>query len=208
MHTGGNIESPVEEHPNKPESTYELIRRRWSPRSFSDQAITDQDLKLMFEAASWAASSYNEQPWRFIVAKKSDGPAYERVLNTLALFNQTWAKSAPVLVITVAKRTFTHIGTPNKHALHDTGAALAYLALQATALGLHVHGMAGFDAEKARTDLHIPADYEPVAAAAIGYLGSPDDLPEPYRERERAPRQRKPISELVFRDVWDQPWNF
>lgn len=203
-----SVESAVERHPNEPQATYGLIRRRWSPRSFSDRAVADQDLKLIFEAASWAASSYNEQPWRFIVAKKSDGPAYEKVLQILAPFNQTWAKSAPVLVITVAKRTFTHNGTPNKHALHDAGAALAYLALQATALGLHVHGMAGFDAEKAMNDLHIPADYEPVAAAAIGYVGLPDDLPEPYRERERAPRQRKPISELVFRDSWDQPANF
>ena len=184
---------------------HDIFQTRWSPRSFADRPVSNQDLATVLEAARWAASSYNEQPWRFIVARKSDGPAYEKLLSLLAPFNQAWAKSAPVLIITVAKRAFTHNGSPNRHALHDTGAASAHLALQAAALGLHVHGMAGFDTVKAQQELGIPSDYEPVAALALGYLGSADDLPETYRERERAPRQRKPLSEISFGGQWDLP---
>ena len=184
---------------------HELFQVRWSPRSFTERPVSEEDLRTVLEAASWAASSYNEQPWRFIVARKSDGPAYDKLLNLLAPFNQAWAKSAPVLIITAAKRHFTHSGAPNRHALHDTGAASAYLALQAAALGLHAHGMAGFDAERAQQDLGIPPEYEAVAAFALGYVGSPDDLPESYRERERAPRQRKPLNEIAFGGQWDHP---
>ena len=184
---------------------HELFQARWSPRSFADRPVSNQDLATILEAARWAASSYNEQPWRFIVARKSDGAAYHKLLSLLLPFNQAWAKSAPVLIISAAKRAFTHNGTPNRHALHDTGAASAQLALQAADLGLHVHGMAGFDAEKAQRELGIPSDYEPVAAYALGYLGSPDDLPETYRERERAPRQRKPVSEISFGGEWNKP---
>ncbi len=184
---------------------HDLFRDRWSPRAFANRIVSNEDLKAILEAARWAASSYNEQPWRFVVARKSDGPLYEKVLNVLLPFNQAWAKSAPVLIITAAKQTFTHNGTPNLHAMHDAGAALAYIALQATALGLRAHAMAGFDRERARTELGIPEGYEPAAAVAIGYLGSPDDLPAPYRERELAPRTRKPLSELAFNGRWDEP---
>ncbi len=159
----------------------------------------------MLDAARWAASSNNEQPWRFIVARKSDGPFYDQMLSLLAPSNQSWAKTAPVLIFTAAKKDFTRDGKPNLHAMHDTGAALAHLFLQATALGLHAHGMAGFDREKARTELGIPDGFELGAAVALGYLGSPDDLSEPYREREKAARQRKPLSEIVFGGHWNEP---
>jgi len=185
-----------------------LIRSRWSPRSFSDREVSPKDLRTILEAARWAASSYNEQPWRFLVATKSDPAAYQKLLNILVEFNQQWARTAPVLLLTVARKTFTHSGAPNHHALHDTGAALANLMLQATALGLHAHGMAGYDHERARKELGIPDDYELGAAVAIGYPDDPAKLPEPLRKREEEPRQRKPLEELVYGAGWNQPPGF
>jgi len=183
-----------------------LIRSRWSPRSFSSRTVSPEDLQTLFEAARWAASSYNEQPWRFLVATKSDPAAYQKILGLLVEFNQKWASTAPVLVITAAKKTFSNNGAPNRHAMHDTGAALAQLMLQATALGLHAHGMAGFDYERARQVLGIPDDYEVGAAVAIGYPDTPEKLPEHLREPEVSPRQRKPLDELVFGAQWEQPF--
>jgi nitroreductase len=186
-------------------SVHELIRRRWSPRSFSTREVSTEDLKTILEAASWAASSYNEQPWRFLVARKSDRAAYEKILNLLVPANQAWAKTAPVLIIMAAKRTFSHNGSPNRYGLHDAGQALAHLFLQATALGLHAHGMAGFDADRARKELGIPDDYELGAAVALGYVAPPDQLPEQYRESEVSKRHRKPLNEIVFGANWNQP---
>lgn len=186
-------------------SVHELIRRRWSPRSFSDQEISTEVLRTILEAARWAASSNNEQPWRFLVARKSDRAAYEKILSLLVPGNQAWAKTAPVLLIMAAKRTFSHSGAPNRFGMHDGGQALAHLFLQATALGLHAHGMAGFDAERARKELGIPDDYDLGAAVALGYLASPDQLPEKYRQGENSKRQRKPLNEIVFGANWNQP---
>jgi nitroreductase len=188
-----------------PPSVHELIRTRWSPRSFSSREVSDEDLKTVLEAARWAASSYNEQPWRFLVARKSDGEAYQKILSVLVPGNQRWAKSAPVLIVTAGKRAFSHNQHPNRYALHDAGAALAYLFVQATALGLHAHGMGGVDFEKARTLLAIPEEYEVGAAAALGYLGSPEDLPEAMKAAELAERTRKPLSEIAFGAQWGEP---
>jgi nitroreductase len=184
---------------------HDLIRKRWSPRSFSAREVSTQDLKTILEAARWAASSNNEQPWRFLVARKSDGAAYEKILNLLVPANQAWAKTAPVLLIMAAKRTFSHSGSPNRYGLHDAGQALAHLFLQATALGLHAHGMAGFDAERARKELGIPDDYDLGAAVALGYVASPEQLPERYRQGEISKRQRRPLQEIVFRANWGEP---
>lgn len=185
---------------------HELIRTRWSPRSFSDRPVSSDDLKTILEAARWAASSNNEQPWRFLIARKSDGEAYDRILSLLVPGNQEWARTAPVLIIMAAKRTFSHNGSPNSYALHDTGAALAHLMLQAHALGLYAHGMAGFDRVRAREELGIPDDYEVGAAVAVGYRDSPDKLTnERHRNSEVAKRTRKPISELAFAGHWDEP---
>ena len=185
---------------------HELIRNRWSPRAFSDQEVSSQDLASILEAAHWAASSYNEQPWRFIVATKHDNDAYQKLLSLLVPFNQTWAKTAPVLILVLAKKTFSHNDTPNKYAMHDAGAALANLFLQATALGMHAHGMAGFDYDRARTELKIPDDYETAAFAALGYMGSIDQLPADLQKGELAPRKRKPLSELAFTTTWQTPY--
>jgi len=175
----------------------DLILRRWSPRAFADTPVSDADLKTVFTAASWAASSYNEQPWRFVMGRKGD-ETWNKIFHSLMPANQSWANSAPVLYASFAKRTFSHNGSPNRVAVHDVGAASATLALQAMALGLHTHGMAGFNPEALRAAFHIPDDFEPVAVWALGYLGDPERLPENYRKVELQPRTRKPLQEFMF----------
>ena len=184
----------------------DLIRRRWSPRAYADKDVPAAELKRLFEAARWAASSSNEQPWRFLVGRKGD-QTYEKIFDALVPFNQGWAKSAPVLVLSVAKKTFTGKDQPNAYGLHDTGAATAHLALQATADGLHAHSMAGFDREQMRASFGIPSDYEIGSVTAIGYFGDPASLPERMQKTEVAPRQRKPLDEFVFSE-WEKPAQF
>jgi nitroreductase len=181
----------------------DLILRRWSPRAFSDKDVSAAELKSLFEAARWAASSSNEQPWRFLVGRKGD-VVYQKIFNALVPFNQSWAGRAPVLILSVAKKTFTEKGNHNAYHLHDTGQATANLALQATANGLHTHSMAGFDHELVRASFAIPSDYEIGAVTAIGYFGDPASLPEPMHQREIAPRERKPLDQFVFSD-WEKP---
>jgi nitroreductase len=205
MSTGVANPISVQKEADTHARVHETIRSRWSPRAFSSREVSTDDLKVILEAARWAASSYNEQPWRFFVARKSDPAAYERFLDILAPANRAWAGSAPVLMITAAKRTFSHSGSPNYYGLHDAGQALAQLMLQATALGLHAHAMAGFDREKARKEIGIPDDYDIGAAVALGYLGNPDQLPEQTRKAELAKRQRKPLEEIAFATHWNEP---
>jgi nitroreductase len=177
---------------------HELIRKRWSPRAFSDREVTTEQLVSLLEAARWATSSYNEQPWRFIVARKSDPETYGKLLGSLMELNQLWARSASVLILSLAKKNFTHNGTPNLYALHDAGMAFSNLALQATAMGLSVHFMGGFNRAVARAAFQIPDDYELGAVAAIGYAGDPETLPEQFRQAELASRTRKPLEELIY----------
>ena len=180
-----------------------LLLRRWSPRAFADKPVSDEDLQTVFIAAGWAASSYNEQPWRFLVGRKGDD-TWKKILAALMPLNQGWANAAPVLFAACAKKTFTHNAAPNRVAPHDVGAASANLALQATALGLHIHGMAGFDTETLRTAFVIPEDFEPVACWALGTLGEPESLPDPLKQMELKPRERKPLGEFVFSE-WEKP---
>jgi nitroreductase len=180
----------------------EIILKRWSPRSYADKPVSSADLTKIFTAAAWAASSYNEQPWRFLVGKKGD-ETYAKILDSLIEFNQGWAKTAPVLILSVGKKTFGHNGQPNSYGLHDTGAASANMSLEATALGLHTHGMAGLDKDKARANFGIPEDFEVGAVWALGYGGEPDALPEAYQTMEKAARTRKPLAEFVFSE-WDK----
>ena len=183
---------------------HDLIARRWSPRAFADRPVPAAALRQLFEAARWAASCFNAQPWLYLVATREHPAEYKKMLDCLVEFNQGWAKAAPVLAISVAQLKFQHNGEPNRHAQHDVGAASISLALQATALGLAVHQMGGFDAQRARQTYGIPAEYEPVAAIAIGYPGDPASLPDELRKRETAPRTRKPVSEFVFSGAWGQ----
>jgi nitroreductase len=184
----------------------EAILHRWSPRAYADKPVPAEDLKRGFEAARWAASSYNEQPWRFIVGRRGDA-TFQKIVDSLVPFNQEWAKHAPVLILSVARKHFAHNGEINRHSWHDTGAAMANFSAQITALGLHGHSMAGFDHEKAQAAFKIPDDFETVAVTAIGYQGHPDSLPEAMRKTEVAPRQRKDLKELVFSE-WEKPLQF
>jgi nitroreductase len=181
----------------------ELLLRRWSPRAWADKQISESDLKKVFTAAAWAASSYNEQPWRFVVGRKGD-ETWNKIFNALMPMNQLWAKGAPVLFATFAKKTFSHNKTPNRVAQHDVGAASANLSLQATALGLHTHGMAGFDPSALRAAFAVPDDFDPVACWAIGYLGDIESLPEQFKKMDSEPRARKPLDEFVF-SSWEKP---
>lgn len=181
-----------------------LLKHRWSPLAFSQQTVEPEKLGSLLEAARWAASSYNEQPWSFIVATKEHPQEFERLLSCLAEGNQIWAKNAAVLMITVAKLHFEKNGTENRHAFHDVGQAASNLAVQATALGLYIHQMAGFDASKARELYGIPAGYEPVAAIALGYGAEAETLPENLQQRELAPRTRKPVASFTFTGSWGQ----
>ncbi len=196
------MEKPAEtEHP-----VHELFQRRWSPRAFDARPVEPEKLRSMLEAARWAASCFNEQPWSFIVAAKDDeSDAYERLLSCLVEANALWAGRAPVLMISVARLTFARNGKPNRHAFHDTGQAAAHLALQATASGLAIHQMAGFDVARAREQFNIPEGFEPVAAIAVGYPSDPEVLPEDLRAKELAPRTRRPLEEFVFGGDWEQP---
>jgi len=185
----------------------ELLEKRFSPYSFSSRAVEAEELRRLFEAARSAPSSYNEQPWRFVVVTRQDTEAFTRLLETLAGKNREWAQHAPVLVLSVAKLDFTHSGKPNRHAWYDVGQAVAYLTLQATALGLYVHQMAGFDAAKARQLLGIPQGYEPVAMMALGYLRDSESMQEVTRQHDRPRRARKPLESLAFDGIWGNPWS-
>lgn len=180
---------------------HSLIRDRWSPRAFANKLVEREVLASLFEAARWAPSSNNEQPWAYIVAMKDDAGNFDKMLSVLVEFNAAWAKNAAVLVLAVSRLKF-HNGNPNRNAFYDTGAASALLSVEATARGLAVHQMAGFDAAKAKEVFDIPADCEPIAAMAIGYPGDPELLPQKLRDREVAPRTRKPLSEFVMAGHW------
>ncbi|TKB95831.1 MAG: nitroreductase [Nitrospira sp.] len=183
---------------------HELLRQRWSPRAFEDRSIEPEKLRSLFEAARWAPSSNNQQPWRFLVATKENKAEYDRLFNCLVDANQKWARRAPVLLLSVAELQFED-GSQNRHALHDTGMAAENLVIQATVLGLVAHQMAGFRIDQARADCQIPHDYEPVAMIAIGYPGDPSLLSDHLRARELQPRTRKPVTEFVYSTTWEQP---
>lgn len=182
----------------------DLLRQRWSPLAFSNQPVEPEKLRSVLEAARWAASSFNEQPWSFIVATRDNQDEFNRLLSCLAEGNQEWAQNAPVLMISVAKLHFERNGKENRHAFHDVGAAAANLAIEATELGLFVHQMAGFDVPKTKETYSIPEGYEPVAAIALGYPGDPQTLSEKLQQRLLAPRSRKPLEDFVFSSKWNQ----
>jgi nitroreductase len=183
---------------------HDLLRRRWSPRAFDDRPIESEKLRSLFEAARWAPSSNNGQPWRFLVAVKENKAEHDRLFNCLVEGNQQWASRAPVLLLSVAQLQFED-GSMNRHALHDTGMATENLVIQATALGLVAHLMAGFRIDQARADCQIPEGYEPVAMIAIGYPGDPAQLSDRLRAREVQPRVRKSVTEFVYSTTWELP---
>jgi nitroreductase len=183
----------------------EVIRQRWSPVVFSTQAVEPEKLLTVLEAARWAPSSYNEQPWSFIVARKEQPEDFARMVGCLVPGNIAWAEHVPVLILSVAKRRFDRSQAVNRHAAHDVGTATGFLMLQATALGLSTHAMAGFDAEKAREAYGIPETHEAVAAIALGYRGDDTNAPEELRKRN-ARKSRRGLDQFVYTGHWGQPW--
>ena len=185
---------------------HDLLRSRWSPRAFDPNRPVEPDkLRSLMEAARWAPSSNNEQPWSFIIATRDDPEQFGRVLACLVEKNQSWAKYARVLMITVTATVWSRNGKPNRHAFHDLGQAVADLTVQATASGLYVHQMAGFSPDAARQTFDIPATHQAVTAVAVGYPGDPSQLPDDLRQRELTPTTRKPISEFAFEGKWGRP---
>ncbi len=181
---------------------HELIARRWSPYAFADQPVSDADLRSLFEAARWAASSYNEQPWSYIVATKANPEAFERLVSCLVEGNQPWAKAAPVVALGCTSLRFARNDKPNAAAVHDLGLASATLTLEATARGLFVHQMIGILPDRAREVYDIPEGIQPTTGLAMGYLADPSSLPEPYKGRDLAARERKALSQFVFGGTW------
>jgi nitroreductase len=180
---------------------HDLIRHRWSPRAFSDKPVDREILASLFEAARWAPSSNNEQPWAYFVATKDNAEDFAKMVSVLVEFNADWAKNAPVLLLAVSRLKFPN-GNPNRNAFYDTGAATALLSVEATARGLAVHQMAGFDPAKAKQVFEIPEDCEPIAAIAVGFPGDPNSLSQKLQDRENAPRTRKPLTEFVMSGRW------
>jgi nitroreductase len=182
-----------------------VLAERWSPYGFADRPVPEADLSSLFEAARWAASSYNEQPWTYFVATRKDPGEFERLLSCLVPANQAWAKAAPVLVLGVVSLRFSRTNKDNRAAVHDLGLASANLVMEATSRGLSVHQMIGILPDRARELCQIPEHSEAWTAMAIGYKANADALPDDLRERDLAPRQRKPTSQFVFTGSWGQP---
>jgi len=178
------------DHPIEP-----LILRRWSPRAMSGEPLTKEEVLTLFEAARWAPSTYNEQEWRFLYARR-DTPEWPLLFDLLVEANQLWCQRAAMLVVIVGHKVFTRNGNPNRVHVFDCGSAFENLALQGTSMGLVVHGMGGFDYEKAPSALGIPDDYTVIAMCAVGRPGKVEDLPPNYREGE-VPSGRKKVSEII-----------
>lgn len=174
-----------------------ILKERWSPVIFSRKPVEEDKLNSLFVAASLAPSSYNQQPWRFVLCRQGD-ENYQQILGLLNPGNQVWAANAPVLVLSVAEVISSYNGKKNMYAFHDTGMAVGNLLAQATAVGLHVHQMGGYEHEKAKTILSIPDGFEPVAMMAIGYLGDAEGASEELIKRDKKRSTRRDLSETVF----------
>ena len=183
--------------------------QRWSPRAYREDPVDPAQLRQCLEAARWAASAFNEQPWRLILGIRGDdrlGETYDTILGLLAEGNASWAKKAPVLLVGCYRETFTKNDKPNRCAQHDLGAACAQMAGQAATLGLQAHGMAGLDLDATRRAFDIPDGYQPWTAWSIGHPGDPADLPEDWmRDAETAERSRHPFDQWIFAGRFDQP---
>ena len=186
------------------EGVMPIFHERWSPRSFADRAVSPETLAKVFEAARWAASSANEQPWRYMVGVRGT-ETHQKLFDSLVEGNRKWAFKLPVLILGYAYGKFARGDKENRFALYDLGQATAYLVLEAAALGLMAHQMGGFDQEKARAAFAIPAEYVIGSVIALGYQDDPEALGDKdLIEREVGPRQRKPLNEFVF-SAWGEP---
>jgi len=195
-----NIKKAVTDYPIQ-----HALADRWSPYGFEERAVTEADLCSLFEAARWAASSYNEQPWSYIVATKENSKEFDQLLSCLVEANQAWAKAAPVLVLGVVSLRFAKNAKDNRAAVHDLGLASGNLVVEATTRGLAVHQMIGILPDKARDIYQIPEHFEAWTAMAIGYNADPATMPSALKERDMAPRQRRPLRDFVFTGQWKNP---
>lgn len=192
--------------PDQQHSIHPLIAARWSPTAFDGaREVDESDLRSLFEAARFAPSSRNEQPWRYLVATRADAEAHAKLISCLAEPNQVWASLAPVLVLVVASTRFAGSGQPNHYAWHDVGLASATLSFEATSRGLSVHQMAGIHPDRARGFFSIPEGFDPIVCLAIGYRGDSAKLPEKLRSRDEARRPRRRQEAFVFSGTWGAP---
>ena len=195
-------------HPKHASADHEvlpLIRERWSPRAFdATRTVSVDDLWRLFEAARWAPSSMNEQPWRFVVAHRDhSADAHQKLLSCLNTGNQSWASTAPVLILAAVQMVAEKTGETNRHAYYDAGQAVAFLTLQAQSQGLGIRQMEGFSHAIAREVCHVPEGFEPAVVMAVGYPGSPESLvSEKHRAAEITPRRRRKASDFVFDGTW------
>jgi nitroreductase len=199
-------ETLTEEVTNARKAGYEispLIINRWSPRSMTGESLGDDEFFALFEAARWAPSSFNAQLWRFIVGRRQHKEKFDKLFGLLVPSNQAWAKNAAALVVVISRTRFEHNDKPAITHAFDAGAAWENLAIEAARRGLVAHGMQGFDYERAKSELKIPADFEVHAMLAIGRRGKPDALPEKLREIEK-PNDRRPLGEILFDGVFGE----
>lgn len=192
----------MSKHARPDHPIHEPLAERWSPYGYADREVSPADLRSVLEAARWSASAFNEQPWRYLVASKTEPAEYDRILSCLVEPNQAWAQAAPVLVLTVVAENFSRNGKPNGSALHDLGQASANLTIEATVRGLSVHQMAGILPDRARELFEIPMGFRAVTALAIGYAAELATLPDELKERDSAPRTRNPLAQSVFTGKW------
>ncbi len=185
----------------------EVIRSRWSPAIYSPKPVEKEKLVSILEAARWAPSSFNAQPWSFLVARKEEPEEFARMLSTLVPGNVAWAQHVPVLMISVIRLQFDHNGSPNRHAFHDVGIATGFMMLQGASMGVLAHGMAGFDPAKARALYGIPESHEAVAAIGLGYPGDEQGAPEALIKRNQR-RPRRTLDQFVFAGRWGEPAPF
>jgi nitroreductase len=189
---------------NQEAEIHPILGKRWSPRAFSSRSIPEDTLKALFEAARWAPSSFNEQPWRFIYATQDQPNEFTALLECLNEKNRIWAQDAYLLFVALAKQTFTKNGKPNRHAGHDVGQAIAHLTFQATADDLYIHQMGGFSAEKVSETYEVPSDFEPMTMVAVGYLGAVSQLPDDLQGGEMADQKRNPSNDWLSMGKWPQ----
>lgn len=192
------VKKPTLDHP-----VHELVADRWSPSVWADRPVGSEDLRAVFEAARWAASAFNEQPWRYLVATRDDAKAFERLLSCLVEANRKWAQQAPVLALGVVSLNYSHNGKPNRTAAHDLGLASANLTVEATARGLAVHQMGGILPDRARELYAIPEGFEAFTGLALGYAGEPEGE---FAARDLAPRTRLAQTAFVFGGAFGQAY--
>ena len=196
------------DQPDRPAPTtiaiHDLLKRRWSPRAFDpNRPVTREQLKVLLEAGRWAPSCNGDEPWRYLIWDKGRDPqGWQKAYDCLNENNKKWVKNVPLLMLSCAGSAFEATGKPNRWTQHDTGAASVSMALQAVAMGLVIHQMGGWDAEKARAAFAIPTEYTPMAMIAVGYQASPDILDEETKAKEMRPRGRKPVAERFYEGGW------